>query len=82
MSYKLVCVQEFFDDISGTMINRGQEIDDYAWMAKLVAANREHHFNKVWMVMNAGQWDWPPKLPAETPAPTSPPEDSPMVEVE
>ena len=83
MAYKLVCTSEFFDAISGTMINRGQEIEDYTWMAKLVAANREHHFVKVQLLMAAGQWEWPPKLPAETSvAAPAPAEDSPVVEVE
>jgi hypothetical protein len=75
MSYKLVCTSEFYDDISGAMINRGDEITDYTHLAKLVAANREHHFVKVQLLMSAGQWDWPPKLPADpavvTPAPAA-----------
>lgn len=65
MAYKLVCVHEFFDDISGKQINRGDEIHDYTHIAKLVAANREHHFNKVLLVMADAQWEWPPKLPKE-----------------
>lgn len=60
MSYKLVCIYEFFDEISGAMINRGQEITDYDHMARLIAANREHQFNKVYMVMDEDQWEWPP----------------------
>jgi hypothetical protein len=70
MAYKLVCTQEFHDDISGQMINRGDEIVDYTHLAKLVAANREHHFVKVWLAMADGQWEWPPRLPVETPVAT------------
>jgi hypothetical protein len=69
MSYKLVCVYEFFDEISGTQVVRGQEIYDYNWMAQLVAANREHHFNKVWLVMSEAQWDWPPVIKEPPPPP-------------
>jgi hypothetical protein len=73
MSYKIVCVHEFYDDIGGTQINRGDEIYDYNTIARLIAAGREHHFNKVWLVMSAGQWDWPPRLPVETPVATPAP---------
>lgn len=65
MAYKLVCIYEFFDDISGKHIFRGEEIYDYTHIAKLVAANREHQFNKVWLTMSEGQWEWPPKLPED-----------------
>jgi hypothetical protein len=63
MAYKLVCVHEFFDDISGAMINRGDEIYDYTHIAQLVAANREHHFTKVFLAMADAYWEWPPTLP-------------------
>ena len=65
MAYKLVCIHEFYDEISGKPIVRGEEIYDYTHIAKLVAANREHQFNKVYLVMSEGQWDWPPKLPED-----------------
>lgn len=74
MAYKLVCVHEFHDDISGKMINRGDEIVDYTHIAKLVAANREHHFNKIFLTMADAYWDWPPKVPEETPAQAAPAE--------
>ena len=92
MAYKLVCIHEFFDDISGAQINRGDEIYDYTHLAQLVAANREHYFNRVWLVMAEGQWEWPPTLPDPEPAATltastvqvaqKAAEDSPVVEVE
>ena len=65
MAYKLVCVHEFYDQISGEHISRGQEIYDYEHIAKLVADNREHHFTKVRLVMSPGQWEWPPTIPSE-----------------
>jgi hypothetical protein len=65
MAYKLVCVHEFHDDISGKHISRGEEIYDYTHIAQLVAANREHHFNKVHLLMADSQWEWPPKLPED-----------------
>jgi hypothetical protein len=70
MAYKLVCVHEFFDDISGKVINRGEEVHDYEHMAKLVAADRVHHFVKVQLVMADAQWEWPPVVGEETPAAT------------
>ena len=66
MAYKLVCIHEFFDDISGKMINRGDEIYDYTHIAQLVAANREHQFNKVFLTMADAYWDWPPKVPEKS----------------
>ena len=68
MAYKLVCVHEFHDDISGAMINRGDEIYDYEQIAGLYAANRMHHFNKVLLAMADAQWDWPPVVGVKTEA--------------
>ena len=72
MAYKLVCIHEFHDDISGKMINRGEEIHDYEHIAQLYAANRMHHFNKVLLVMADAQWDWPPVVGVKTPPDTPP----------
>lgn len=65
MAYKLVCVHPFHDSISDKQINRGDEIYDQDHMAKLIAANRLHHFNRVYLVMAENQWEWPPKLNEE-----------------
>jgi hypothetical protein len=80
MAYKLVCVHEFHDVISGKMINRGEEIYDYEHIAKLVDADREHHFVKVLLVMADAQWDWPPKMGVKTEAAPTPPAPEPEAE--
>ena len=70
MAYKLVCVHEFHDVISGAMISRGDEITDYDHMAQLVDADREHHFVRVQLVMADAQWEWPPVVGVKSAAPT------------
>ena len=67
MAYKLVCTHEFHDHHTGRVIKRGEEVYDYNHIAKLVhGANghipREHHFRRAAIVMEADQWEWPPKL--------------------
>jgi hypothetical protein len=80
MAYKLVCVHEFHDPISGKMINRGEEIYDYEHIAQLVDADREHHFVKVALVMADAQWEWPPKKGVKTEAAPPPTEPEPTAE--